>query len=39
MVKFWMNISYFSGELIEPTIAERFMGLAPVLWPLTTTLI
>lgn len=39
MVKFWMNISYFSGLLMLPTTAERFMGLEPVLRPLTTTLI
>jgi hypothetical protein len=39
MVKFWMNISYFSGELMLPTMADRFIGLLPVLCALTTTLI
>jgi hypothetical protein len=39
IVKFWMNMSYFSAELMLPTIADRFMGLLPVLRPLTTTLI
>lgn len=34
-----MYMSNFSGELIDPTTADRFKGLEPVLRPLTTTVI